>query len=63
MRRTDTVRWRHQSGTGLKVMIDEWVTGGYRRGRGRGEEGEVPASISLGHALDWEELAAGERPG
>jgi len=23
----------------------------------------VPASMSLGHALDWEELAAGERPG
>ena len=25
--------------------------------------GGVPASMSLGHALDWEELAAGERPG
>lgn len=23
----------------------------------------VPDSMSLGHALDWEELAAGERPG
>lgn len=30
---------------------------GQRRGRG------VPASMSLGHPLDWEELAAGERPG
>lgn len=35
-----------------------------RMGRGGGEEAEeLPASMSLGHALDWEELAAGERPG
>lgn len=32
----------------------------YRQG---GCGGVIPASMSLGHALDWEELAAGERPG
>lgn len=29
----------------------------------KGGSRRVPASMSLGHALDWEELAAGERPG
>lgn len=33
-------------------------------GGGGGDQAkELPASMSLGHALDWEELAAGERPG
>lgn len=33
-------------------------------GEGGGDQAEeLPASMSLGHALDWEELAAGERPG
>lgn len=33
-------------------------------GVGGGDQAEeLPASMSLGHALDWEELAAGERPG
>lgn len=38
------------------MMLAEWLTG-------CGVVWEVPASMSLGHALDWEELAAGERPG
>lgn len=32
-------------------------------GGGSDQAKELPASMSLGHALDWEELAAGERPG
>lgn len=32
-------------------------------GGGGDQAEELPASMSLGHALDWEELAAGERPG
>lgn len=35
---------------------------GWEWGGGGGGK-EVPASMSLGQALDWEELAAGERPG
>lgn len=43
------------------VEGDDWLMGdGVVRRLGGGG---VPASISLGHALDWEELAAGERPG
>lgn len=38
------------------MMLAWWVTG-------VGWDRYVPASMSLGHALDWEELAAGERPG
>lgn len=33
------------------------------QGIGVGWGRRVPESMSLGHALDWEELAAGERPG
>lgn len=46
------------SGKGVKgfMMVGQSVTG-YRVTQ------KVPASMSLGHALDWEELAAGERPG
>lgn len=45
------------------VEGDDWLMGDGVVRRCVWGFGGVPASISLGHALDWEELAAGERPG
>lgn len=46
------------SGRNVKKFHDACLVG-----EGVGQDRWVPASMSLGHALDWEELAAGERPG
>lgn len=40
-----------------------WWSGVRQEWGGGDQAKELPASMSLGHALDWEELAAGERPG
>lgn len=45
------------SGRSEKVSLYSLREGGCEKVK------KVPGSMSLGHALDWEELAAGERPG